>query len=216
MRLRFISGSMAAGVLLLAGAVHAQDDSQTPPFSPPCEGAVWWAESDASREDFDFWVGEWQVFDRESGLMVGFDDVEKVFGGCALRQRWRHMNDVYTIAGASWRMQGGSHTALGADGLWHQTWIDNNGSRIPMAGQLDDNGVMVLQSDWIEYADRSGNAIRVRHRWHWDPQDDGTIHNWGFQQTESPRKTDWVKYYDIVYRRNAPGGPSAIYRLPQT
>ena len=93
-----------------ASLTLAQDEP--PAFAPPCEGKVWWADSTAGREDFDFWVGEWQVFDRESGLLVGFDDVEKVFGGCAVRQHWRHMNDAYTLPGAPWRMQGGSHTTL--------------------------------------------------------------------------------------------------------
>ncbi|HKJ15717.1 MAG TPA: hypothetical protein VJ984_00020 [Xanthomonadales bacterium] len=199
-----------ASLLLLALPLtsFAQDDQQ-PEFTPPCEGAVWWTETDATRSDFDFWVGEWMVYEKESGLMVGFDMIEEIRGGCAIRQHWRHMNDLYSIPGASWRMQGGGDSSLGVDGKWHQTWIDNNGSHIQLSGGLDDDGVMVLQSDWMEFTDRQGNKRKNRHRWHWAPQDDGTIHNWGFQQTELPQASDWVKYYDVIYRPNVVGGPTS-------
>ncbi|MEM9532165.1 MAG: hypothetical protein AAGA23_14725 [Pseudomonadota bacterium] len=205
----------ALALLLVSLAAPLDSLAQTTAdnkFLPPCEGDIWWADSDANRSDFDFWVGEWQVFDKASGLLVGFDDISEIRGGCALRQHWRHMNDQYSPPGAPWRMRGGSDTSLAADGRWHQVWIDNNGGYIHLSGGLDENGVMVLQSDWMEYRDRAGTGYKVRHRWHWAPQEDGTIHNWGFQQSELPAQSDWVKYYDIVYRRNVKGGPSAYYK----
>lgn len=105
-------------------------------------------------------------------------------------------------------MQGGGDSAIGPDGNWHQSWIDNNGGHIQLSGGLDENGVMVLQSQWVEFTDRAGNKRKTRHRWHWAPQEDGTIHNWGSQQAELPQVTDWVKYYDIIYRPNVTGGPT--------
>lgn len=196
-------------ICLLLCSVPIVVTAQDSDFQHPCEGGVWWTESDATRADFDFWVGEWMVIDKDSGLLMGLDMIEKIRGGCALRQNWRHMNDAYSIPGASWRMKGGGDSALGPDGKWHQTWIDNNGSHIKLKGGLDEDGVMVLQSGWIEFTDRAGNKRKNRHRWHWDPQEDGTIHNWGFMQTELPEASDWTKIYDVIYRRNEVGGASA-------
>lgn len=202
---------MTVLTLLTVPLTTPAEEGPEPEFQHPCEGEVWWADTGANRSDFDFWVGEWQVFDRESGTLVGFDDIRKVYGGCALRQHWRHMNDRFTLPGASWRMQGGSETALAADGRWHQVWIDNNGGYIHVAGGLDGEGVMVLQSDWIEYTDRAGNSQKLRYRWHWAPKDDGTIHNWGLRQRATSELSEWTTVFDIVYRPNAPGGPTAHF-----
>ena len=194
------------GLMLLVAPVACAAQSAANDYEPPCQGGVWWTESNATYADFDFWVGEWQVYERETGLLMGFDEITKVFGGCALSQHWRQMHDRYSLPGAPQRMEGGSHTALGADGRWHQTWLANTGSNITLSGQITDEGVMVLESDWIEYRTRRGQDVRVKHRWHWEPQDDGSIHNWGFTRRGDGEGSDWIKYYDIVYRRNAPGG----------
>lgn len=125
-------------------------------FEPPCASTVWWADSGARHSDFDFWVGEWMVFDRQSGRLNGIDIIEKDLGGCAIKQRWRHMNDDYSLRGAGWRMQGTSSSGIAADGLWHQQWLDNNGGYLMMVGKLNAQGEMVMESDWLEFTDRGG------------------------------------------------------------
>lgn len=175
----------------------------------PCQGPVWWAESDAGFSDFDFWIGVWQVFDRKTGLMVGLDDVEKELRDCVIVQNWTHMNDIYTAPGSTLRMQGMSFTGLAVDGLWHQTWVDNNGFRVSLVGELDDKGAMVLESDWLEFNNRNGTRAMRKYRWHWDPREDGTVHNFGYRKDS--KEGDWISIFDIIYRRNAPGGPTAIY-----
>ena len=205
--MRFFSFLIAAIGAVVAAPLHAEesDAAQT-----ACSGQVWWADSEATFSDFDFWIGKWQVFDRESGLMVGVDQVRRELAGCIVVQHWTHMNDLYTPPGSPRRMEGYSHTSLGADGMWHQTWIDNGGSRLPLTGKLDEKGVMTMQTPWIEFTTRDGKEVSTMHRWHWAPQDDGTIHNTGY--TRRGKDGDWVKYFDIVYRRNLPGGPTAYYR----
>lgn len=200
-------GCLALPTLLTNGTALADQAALQPP--PPCQGKVWWAESDAAYSDFDFWVGEWQVYERATDVLMGFDQITKAFNGCALSQHWRQMHDRYAAPGSTLRLQGGSHTALGADGRWHQTWIGNDGSNIPLSGGLNKDGVMVLESDWIEFTNRQGQAVKYRNRWHWAPQEDGSIHNWGQAQSGNPDKPEWVTVYDIVYRRNSTGGPTA-------
>ncbi len=179
-------------------------------FVPPCQGKVWWTESEATFEDFDFWIGEWQIYDRASGVLLGFDQIEKDFEGCVIRQHWRQMNDRFALPGAPWRYAGGGVTALASDGRWQQNWLDNGGLNLLLKGGLDEDGVMVLKSSWIEFTVQ-GQVVRQRYRWHWAPQEDGTILNWGFiKQTVDgvPEQAPWQQYFDIVYARNAPGGRS--------
>ena len=176
-------------------------------FIPPCQGPVWWAESDATYEDFDFWVGEWQIHDRITGVLLGFDEIEKIHEGCAIRQNWRQMNDRFALPGAPWRYAGGSVTALGVDGHWQQRWVDNGGGNLPMIGGFDENGEMVLESRWLTYQTPDGLEISNKYRWHWAPQEDGTILNWGFLQQKigGGGGTDgWLQYFDIVYSPNVP------------
>ena len=202
--------------LFLSVVTHAAASSETQPldkndFVPPCQGDVWWAETDATFADFDFWVGEWQIHDRESGVLLGFDEIEKDFEGCVIRQHWRQMNDRFALPGAPFRYAGGSVTALASDGRWQQNWLDNGGGNLLLRGGFDDEGVMVLRSTWIEFTLPSGQVVRQRYRWHWAPQEDGTILNWGFvKQTVdgAPDPAPWQQYFDIIYTRNAPGGSS--------
>lgn len=202
--------SLLALLVLAAIDLPARQNAD-PGYVPPCEGKVWWSESKASFEDFDFWLGEWQVYDRESGQLMGIDRIEKIHRGCALQQHWSQMNDRFLTPGAPRRYSGGSFSALGADGKWHQTWLDASGGFLPVEGSLNDEGVMVLESaDWIEFTTRDGRHLKLKYRWHWAPQEDGSIHNWGYQLRDGAESAEWQKYFDIVYRANKPGGPTAV------
>ncbi len=202
--------------LLLSLASNAAASSILQPlekgeFVAPCEGEIWWAETDATFADFDFWVGEWQIYDRATGVLLGFDEIEKDFEGCVIRQHWRQMNDRFALPGAPWRYAGGSVTAIASDGRWQQNWLDNVGGNLLLTGGFDREGTMVLKSSWIEFTTPDGQVVRQRYRWHWAPQEDGTILNWGFVKVTVdgvPEQAPWQQYFDIVYARNAPGGPA--------
>ncbi len=211
--------TLAVTCLALAATVpaRAQHGAEVPAFTPPCDGDVWWADTTSRFDDFDFWVGTWQVYDRESGELVGLDQVEKTFEGCSLRQHWQQLDDRFALPGSPWRLEGGSFTALGTDGRWYQTWLDNSGSFLPLAGGLNVEGVMVLESEWLRYKSRAGGAVKMRFRLNWAAQDDGSIHNWGLAARIAPtggepEEIPWEKYFDIVYRKNATRGPVAELR----
>lgn len=218
-RLAFVLPATPWILLAVLAPANAQQGVPTAGFIPPCVSQPWWVETATRFDDFDFWVGSWQVYDTESDELVGLDRVEKVFEGCSLRQHWQQLDDRFALPDSPWRLEGGSFTAIGADGRWYQTWLDNSGSFLPLAGGLDAEGVMVLESEWLSYRSRAGEAVQMRFRLHWAPREDGTIHNWGLvaQSTPSegePQEIPWKKYFDIVYRRNVPHGPAA--RLEET
>ncbi|MCH2578907.1 MAG: hypothetical protein MK003_11205, partial [Pseudomonadales bacterium] len=39
--------------------------------------------------DFDFWVGEWEVFDSSTGAKVGEETIQKIESGGMLLEHWR-------------------------------------------------------------------------------------------------------------------------------
>ena len=73
----FVSCSAFA---VLTTSAHAQTTVDAE-FQHPCQGSPWWVETDAKFSDFDFWLGEWQVYDAASGELRGFDDVKKDLEG---------------------------------------------------------------------------------------------------------------------------------------
>ncbi len=95
--------------------------------------------ADACKDDahrqFDFWVGSWRV-ENPAGKVVGTNRISKIAGGCALLEEW---SGVSGMTGKS------LNTFDGSRGLWHQTWVDSNGSLLVLEGKFE-NGVMRLQS----------------------------------------------------------------------
>lgn len=178
-----------------------------------CKGPFTFVESTATYEDFDFWVGEWQVVTREGGELRGYDKIKTIHDGCVLFQEWHQMDDLFSLNGSPNRLRGTSLTGIDATGKWRQLWTDNVGSNMILTGGVED-GVMTLRSEWIEIPQENGAAVKVRNLWYWHPQEDGSIHNWGEQQRDSedgPRR----KYFDIVYRRAVIGGPTFNLRMPK-
>lgn len=191
-----------AALPLVAGAATQAEE----PYDA-CTGPFTFVESEATYEDFDFWPGEWQVIATESGELRGYDKIRVIHDGCVLKQEWHQMDDLFSLNGSPNRLRGTSLTGIDAKGRWRQLWTDNSGTNMVLTGGLDENGVMILRSEWIEVPTQNGGKVKVRNLWYWDPQDDGSIHNWGEQQRDSetgPR----TKYFDITYRRAVKGGPA--------
>lgn len=113
--------------LLLALAQSA--GGELPPASPASEPAPAAAPADPCSGPlfaaFDFWLGDWNVYARGDGALLGRSRVEKVNSGCAVRETWT------PVAGPV----GGS---LNAPDLitarWHRYWLDKDGQRIELEG----------------------------------------------------------------------------------
>ena len=149
--------------------------------------------------DFDFWVGDWQVFKRESGKLAGIDMIEKTLGGCALRQEWVQLDDSFKPEGTDNRLRGESLLSVLPNGQWRQTWVDNSGYFNTLTGGLNDEGVMILESGPVQYPGQNGFA-NVYFKWHWEPLDDGTIRNWGM--TKVGDNGEWEPSFDNIYKPN--------------
>jgi len=95
----------------------------------PCRGAT-------PHRDFEFWVGEWAVF-NPAGTRVGTNVIRSLLDGCLVEENW-------TSAGGG---QGRSMNAYdAATDTWSQYWIDQFGLHLRLEGGLVD-GKMVLQGE---------------------------------------------------------------------
>lgn len=132
--------------------------------------------STPEHRQFDFWIGDWEVFNPQ-GQRVGSNRIDKVLGGCALHESWRgstgHRGSSYNFYDA-------------ANGKWHQTWIDVAGAPLYINGGFED-GRMRLVND-AGTGRITWTLLESGHvRQHWEQSaDDGAT---------------WTTVFDGEYRR---------------
>jgi hypothetical protein len=134
-------------------------------YAAPCSGP--------EHRQFDFWIGRWQVEDAK-GKVKGTNLIARV-GDCAITEEWSGADGLV----------GRSVTGFdAARRLWHQTWVDSEGSVLVSEGGMHD-GHMRLSSP--------------RDRQTWTVQPDGTIQQ-VWERSKDGGKT-WAVVMDLRYRR---------------
>ena len=136
-----------------------------------------------SSRDFDFWLGEWDVFGPQE-RQAGRNSITALYGGGAIAEHWHGAGDV----------EGHSLNAYDpATDRWHQTWVDSTGGLLLLDGRLVD-GSMVLQGSAVA---ADGGASQ-RQRITWTPGPDGVRQHW---ETSDDDGSTWQTAFDGHYRR---------------
>lgn len=91
------------------------------------------------HHQFDFWVGDWIVYDT-AGNVVGENTIEKLEKDCILSEHWR---GGLGTTGRSYNYYNQ------ADSTWNQVWIDSNGSSLVLKGKAEP-GKMVMKSELLK------------------------------------------------------------------
>jgi len=171
---RSVAGLAAA--LLLAAASRAPAQMAPPaPIAKPCQGA--------EHRQFDFWVGRWDVF-GPAGKKAGESKVELIADGCALLEEWS--------GGGGFT---GKSLNIYSDGQWHQTWVDNSGTLLMLAGGLAERS-MVLSMTGPSPTDPKATQLQ---RITWTPGGDGSVRQLWESSTDAGRT--WVVLFDGRYVR---------------
>lgn len=154
----------AAWAVLAACAAPAA--AQTAPAA--CESEIYRA--------FDFWIGDWDVFDP-AGEKAGENSIAAEENGCLLVERWRG------AAGTT-----GQSYNFYDPGLqkWRQLWVAP-GAVIDYAGGVDEAGAMVLEG---EIAYRNGTAFPFRGTWTLE-KDGAVIQHFEQYNPETDEWNDW-------------------------
>lgn len=141
--------------------------------------------SEAHRA-FDFWIGTWDVY-RPNGQKVGVNEIGSAMGGCVLHERY----SAGAYHGESF------NTFDAARGVWHQTWVDNQGALLLLEGGVTD-GAMILSG---ETTDAQGAKTLQRITWT-RLEDDGTRVRQLWEVSNDGGQT-WTVAFDGEYRRVA-------------
>jgi len=143
------------------------------------------------HHQFDFWVGDWQVFDAHTNQLVGFDRVEKHSEGCIIQQNLTLITDLYRRPGVKYRLAGISVNRFDGE-TWLEMWADNQWGAIVLRGMPDANGSMVLISA-IPSRNRDVKLV-------WEKRPDGTVRI--LQYVAPAGSGKWEQYGDLIYRPN--------------
>jgi hypothetical protein len=111
--------SLCLFLFLIASQTAAAQQKGPPPS--PCK-------SKPEYRQFDFWVGEWDVFNPQ-GKQAGTNSVQLILNDCVVFENW-------TGAGGG---SGKSFNAYNrAKGKWQQTWVDSTGGVLELTGEYKD------------------------------------------------------------------------------
>jgi hypothetical protein len=145
----------------------------------------------AQHHQFDFWLGDWQVFDAATDKLVAFDRVEKRYDGCIVEQNMTFVTDLYRRPGASYRLSGMSVNRYDGE-AWLELWADNQWGAIAMRGAPEPNAAMVFKT----ITPSRNRDLKIV----WESHSDGTVRI--LQYVAPAGSGHWQKYGDLVYRRN--------------
>jgi hypothetical protein len=136
-----------------------------------------------SYHDFDFWIGDWDVFDVSApDKQVARVHVDAILNGCVLREDYKatdgHAGQSFTIFDASRQ-------------VWHQTWVTDHGRLLMIEGAIQD-GAMTLEG-----TDRASDGRTRRVRGIWKSAKDG-VHERAMTSLDDGKT--WTQWFDLVFR----------------
>jgi hypothetical protein len=142
--------------------------------------------SEKGFHQFDFWIGEWDVFDFGGSAPVATATITPVQDGCGLREQYRGAEG------------GGGESLTMYDpntNLWRQAWVSNRGQIVIIEGGLHDGSITLSGP---EYGGTAGRLVRGS----WMPAEGGAVRETA-ERSEDAGHT-WRPWFDIVFRRRSP------------
>jgi ketosteroid isomerase-like protein len=132
---------------------------------------------------FDFWVGDWDVFDvDEPATRVARVQVDRILGGCVLREDYRdnegHMGQSFNVYEAP------RHS-------WHQSWVTNRGQLLLLDGSLRDGAIVLNATEHLP----DGGDRQVQGTW--KAVADG-VRETAVRSTDGGRT--WTLWFDLMFR----------------
>ncbi len=144
----------------------------------PCMG-------DKHAREFDFWIGEWDVYPTGAGNIVGHSLIEMISGGCALLENWDSPNST-----------GKSINFIDpVTNKWKQSWAGSYAQGIQefVDGEYSDGAMRFT----FETTDAKGTKQIGRFMFFNVSAD--TVRQ--FNETSSDNGKTWTTNYDFTYVR---------------
>jgi hypothetical protein len=134
---------------------------------------------------FDFWVGQWDVYRADTNQLVAHSLIERLYNGCAVRENWMPLKGQGS--------DGGSLNSYRPDAKqWVQFWTDGGNNLNQYAGGIED-GKMVLTG-----TRQAANGADVPQRMIYEKLPDGSVTQTGYISRDAGKT--WQLNYELIYR----------------
>ena len=141
-------------------------------------------DENANYHEFDFWVGEWDVYRTGSKDLLGYSTVESIVGGFAIQESYRSSKSKYSGTSINKYNQ--------VTGQWEQYWVDNTKLTLHLKGKKVGNQMILVNI--METNDGSiGNRIT------WTNHENGTVQQ--IWEQSSDEGESWSKIFDGPYKK---------------
>ena len=134
--------------------------------------------TEAPYHAFDFWIGDWDVFEIGNSAKVAHARIGSIFNGCVLREDYRANNGY---EGQSFTIYDNSRN------VWHQTWMTTQGTLLEIEGKTE-NGRIVLSG-----RNQKGEMVRGT----WEPVN-GEVHEVAVKSSDGGNT--WQPWFDIMFQ----------------
>lgn len=158
----------AAAVLCLSACMSSPEVSSAAAAPTACDAPVY--------HQFDFWIGEWAVYDP-AGNLAGTNSIQPEESGCLLVERWTN------TAGGTGQSYNFYDPGIGK---WRQIWVNAAGV-IDYAGGLTETGAMYLEGEI-----RNRGTASAPFTGEWTANADGSVtQHFRQQDHETGEWSDW-------------------------
>ena len=132
---------------------------------------------------FDFWLGEWTVYDYTADTIVAHSRITSIIDSLGIQEFYRTSSGAY---------QGTSLNKYNAGKkMWQQFWIDNSGVSLNIQGNLVGGKMVML--------DETTTIGRPMNKITWTPELNGNVRQtW---QQSSDGGVTWTAIFDGKYVR---------------
>jgi hypothetical protein len=137
--------------------------------------------SASTYHQFDFWIGDWDVFEEGGSVEEAHATVTRVQDGCGLRE-------LYSGKDGS----GGESLSMYDPAIaeWQQTWVSNRGQIVVIHGDLQGQRMVLSGTDHGPTSQRLVRGV-------WQPEKNGVRET--AERSSDGGKT-WTPWFDLSFR----------------
>lgn len=146
--------------------------------------------------EFDFWVGEWDVFQNGTNVQVGKSTVEIASGGCMILENWTALGPVPNTGKSI-------NYVNTATGKWEQHWVGSGGLNLNNPSMFV-NGEYKDGAMRFEFETLSAQNQKQIGRFIFYNQGPDQVRQ--FNEVSADNGKTWTTTYDFIYKRKKSKG----------
>ena len=141
--------------------------------------------SSTYHDQFDFWVGDWEVYHTQADTIVGHNTIERILNGCVVQENW---------TGATGFTGKSFNTLNPIDSTWNQVWVDVSGATYHFKGKMEATA-MKLKG---QTTNRNGQTVLFKMSYTPD-KNTGNVRQLWKQSTD--KGENWTVIFDGIYKK---------------